>query len=182
MSHSITPAGLLTDHLQLLLDLPVTTSVLDLACGFGRNGLLLARHQIPVTFADHDAIALDSVQAQLSEEGLAGNCWQVDLEQSDTAVLRGKIFDGIIVFNYLHRALLPELKSATRSGGLIFYETFTTAQRKFGRPSNPDFLLQPDELSHCFNDWEVLHNYAGDLSGPQRAVAQIIARKPMQGE
>lgn len=182
MSHSIVPAGLLTDHLQLLLDLPITNGVLDLACGYGRNGLLLARHQIPVTFADHSVIALASVHECLSEEGLAGNCWQLDLEQSDTALLQGKIFDGIIVFNYLHRSLFPELKSAIRPGGLIFYETFTITQRKYGRPSNPDFLLQPDELNHCFNDWEVLHNYAGELSEPQRAVAQIIARKPMRGE
>lgn len=182
MSHSIAPARLLTDHLQLLLDLPITNGVLDLACGYGRNGLLLARHHIPVVFADHSAIALASVQERLSEEGLAGRCWQVDLEQADTAVLQGKMFDGIIVFNYLHRRLFSELKSAIRPGGLIFYETFTVAQRKYGRPSNPDFLLQPDELSHCFNDWEVLHNCAGELSEPQRAVAQIIARKPIQGE
>lgn len=180
MSHSIAPSHLLTTHLALLQDLAMTNGVLDLACGHGRNGLFLARHQIPITFADINEVALNAVQAQLRTEQLAGACWHVDLEQSGDAELDGKKFDAIIVFNYLHRALFPQLKTAVRPGGLIFYETFTIAQRKFGRPSNPDFLLQPGELALCFNDWEVLHNHAGELQEPDRASAQIIARKPMQ--
>lgn len=180
MSHSISPAHLLTTHLAFLQDLSMTSGVLDLACGYGRNGLFLARHQIPVTFADINGDALAAVQAQLQAERLSGQCWQVDLEQPGRAVLEQKRFDAIIVFNYLHRALFPQLKAAIRPGGLIFYETFTISQRKFGRPSNPDFLLQPGELALCFNDWEVLHNYVGERQEPERAIAGIIARRPMQ--
>lgn len=159
----------------------MTTGVLDLACGSGRNGIFLSRYKIPVVFADINEVALQDVQARLQSEGLTGNCWHVDFEQSDVKILDENRFDGILVFNYLHRALLPAIKAAVRPGGLVFYETFTVLQRKFGRPSNPDFLLLPGELSLCFNDWEVLHYYEGELHEPDRAVAQLVARKPMQG-
>ncbi len=179
MPHSIAPATLLSDHLQLLLALPMSNGVLDLACGTGRNGIFLASYKIPVVFADINAVALQDVQVRLQSEGLMGNCWHVDLEQSGINVLEGKRFDSILVFNYLHRALLPAIKAAIRPGGLVFYETFTVLQRQFGRPSNPDFLLLPDELGLCFNSWEVLHYHEGELQKPDRAVAQLIARKPM---
>ena len=178
MSHSIIPARLLTENLETVQELSITHGFLDLACGSGRNGLQLARCNLPVTFADRDAEALARVQSQLDDQGLKGVCWQVDLEQAPASVLAGRSFDGVLVFNYLHRPLFPALKKAVRPGGILFYETFTNAQRQFGRPANPDFLLQPDELSDYFNDWEVLHNYEGELTDPQRAVAQLIARKP----
>ncbi len=180
MSHSITVAQLLVEHLALFQDLTMTNGVLDLACGSGRNGIYLARHQIPVTFADNNEVALAGVKAQLADAGLAGEIWQVDLEQAGTAVLQGKSFDAVVAFNYLHRPLFPQLKSIIRPGGIICYETFTVAQAQFGRPSNPDFLLSPEELSHIFKDWKVLHKYEGELTNPQRAVAQIIARKPQE--
>jgi len=78
----------------------------------------------------------------------------------------------------MYRRFVPYLKQAVRHGALIIYETFTLAQREFGRPVNPDFLLQPDELAHCFNDWLGLHNYEGELTYPQRGVAHLISRKP----
>lgn len=180
MSHSITAAKLLTEHFALLQDLTMTRGVLDLACGSGRNGLYLARHQIPVTFADNNEVALAALRKQLADDGLTAQCWHVDLEQPDTSVLQGRIYDGILVFNYLHRPLFAELKSSIRPGGVMYYETFTVAQGEYGRPSNPNFLLRPGELAHFFNDWEVLHTHEGEMSEPQRAVAQIIVRKPFK--
>lgn len=179
MPHSIVPATLLSDHLPLLLALPMSNGVLDLACGRGRNGIFLASYKIPVVFADIDEIALSDVETRLQSKGLTGNCWHVDLEQPGINVLEKKQFDGILVFNYLHRALFPAIKAATRPGGLVFYETFTVLQRQFGRPSNPDFLLLPGELGQYFNDREVLHYREGELHEPDRPVAQLVARKPM---
>jgi len=178
MPHSNTAAQLLIDHLHLLQNLTTGFGVLDLACGTGRNGLVLARQQIPVTFADSSETALATVSQQSAAEQLSVTCWQVDLETGEESALAGKQFDAVLVFNYLHRQLFPEIKRAIRPGGLLFYETFTEAQRKFGRPSNANFLLRSGELAYYFNDWEVLHNYEGELTDPQRAVAQVIARKP----
>ncbi len=46
-------------------------------------------------------------------------------------------------------------------------------------PHNPDFLLKPGELSGWFKDWQVIHYFEGLLENPQRAMAQIVCRKPL---
>ena len=48
--------------------------------------------------------------------------------------------------NYLHRPLLPALIARVAADGLFLYETFARGNERFGRPSNPDFLLRPGEL------------------------------------
>ena len=48
--------------------------------------------------------------------------------------------------NYLHRPLLPAIVSAVAPGGLLLYETFALGNERFGKPSNPDYLLKPEEL------------------------------------
>ncbi|MBE9549677.1 MAG: methyltransferase domain-containing protein [Proteobacteria bacterium] len=171
-------AGLLLDHLQLLTSLDHTEPVLDLACGNGRNGLALAAEGLDVIFADRSADSLKAVEALLSASGLPGSTWLVDLEQDGINPLSGRCFSAILCFRYLHRPLLPMLKKAIIPGGLIVYETFTTDNRRFGRPNNSDFLLRPGELKAIFEDWDVIHSFEGILQNPDRAIAQLVARKP----
>ena len=52
--------------------------------------------------------------------------------------------------NYLHRPLLPVLAQSLAEDGVLIYETFMAGNEKFGRPSNPDFLLRPGELLQAF--------------------------------
>ena len=49
------------------------TPVLDLACGAGRSGLMLAQRDIPVVFADRSTTALDSIRQHLSDNKLPGS-------------------------------------------------------------------------------------------------------------
>ena len=51
-----------------------------------------------------------------------------------------------MVTNYLHRPLFPELLAALAPGGVLIYETFAAGNERYGKPSNPAFLLQPGEL------------------------------------
>ncbi len=53
---------------------------------------------------------------------------------------------AIVVTNYLHRPLLPVLRDSLEPGGVLIYETFAAGNERYGRPSNPEFLLQPGEL------------------------------------
>ncbi|MCY4265060.1 MAG: class I SAM-dependent methyltransferase [Gammaproteobacteria bacterium] len=173
-------AHLVSKHLSLLLDLDISTGVLDLACGSGRNGLFVLRHKLPVTFADNNDSALEEVTKAI--EGLESKCratiWTVDFELLGKAPLNGKCFDAVLVFNYLHRPLFSAIRNAVRPGGLIFYETFTISQRKYGRPCNPEYLLNPGELKQCFDGWKILYYAEGEMSDPKRASASLIARKP----
>ena len=175
---SLKPQKLLQDHVELLESLPTSQPVLDLACGNGRNGLLLAQKGISVVFADRSVQALEDIKQQLETSKLPGRTWHIDLEQKDTNPLEGQSYSAIIGFRYLHRPLFPALMNAVMTGGIVIYETFTTANRKFGRPNNPDFLLKPAELKNIFEDWEIISHYEGDLPDPERNVAQIVARKP----
>ena len=172
------PHKVLLDHLDLLNDLDRFLPVLDLACGTGQNGLMLARKGIPVVFADRSATALDVVKQCLVEDALPGRIWQVDLEQPNTSPLAGQNYSAIIGFRYLHRPLFPAIKNAVEPGGLVVYETFTIENRRFGRPSNTNFLLQPGELKTIFQDWQTIFYFEGVLHDPDRAVAQIVSRKP----
>jgi len=182
MAHSNSnPAPLLSDNLHLFAEMTITHGVLDLACGSGRNGLLLVSQGLPVTFADRDRDQLAALKEDARFTSALCRLWTVDLEQDEMTPLAEKTFDAILVFNYLHRPLFPQLKAAVRPGGLMIYETFTVAQRALGRPNRDAFLLQPGELSQEFADWERIYEFEGELKAPRRAVASIIARKPVIG-
>lgn len=170
-------SDLLLNNLDLLLSLDRSLPVLDLACGEGRNGLVLAEHGMLVVFADRSENALKAVEKDLIDRGLPGRTWQVDLELARANPLSGQRYSAVIGFRYLHRPLFPAIKNAVMPGGLVVYRTFTVDNRRFGRPDNPDFLLQPGELKAIFEDWETIDYFEGRLKDPDREVAQVVARK-----
>lgn len=175
MTHAAT---LLVENIDLLVNLPRQYGVLDLACGSGRNGLFLARNEVPVTFIDVSQQKIVQITEILEQEDLPGSARCVDLEEANQNPLDSMQFDACIVFNYLYRPGLDSLKQSVVSGGLVYYETFTCENRKYGRPSNPDFLLRLGELKEEFMGWDILHYFEGEVENPDRAIASIIARKP----
>jgi SAM-dependent methyltransferase len=56
-------------------------------------------------------------------------------------------FDAIVVTNYLHRPLFSPMFAALAPTGVLLYETFAAGNEAYGRPSNPAFLLERDELA-----------------------------------
>jgi len=119
---------------------PAHARVLDLACGTGRHSRLFAARGCRVLAVDRDAVAL---AALAGVAGVETAC--VDLE-TGTWPLAGETFDAVVVANYLHRPLFPFLLASLAADGVLLYETFARGQEAFGRPSNPDFLLEPGEL------------------------------------
>ena len=115
-------------------------AVLDLACGHGRHARYLAGLGYRVEALDRDSAALATLDGVA---GISTRC--ADLEGSPWPYDAGR-FDGIVVTNYLHRPLVAALLDALRPGGVFIYETFALGNEKLGRPSNPEFLLRPDEL------------------------------------
>ena len=158
VTHSnLKESALLVRHISLLKALEVSHGVLDLACGSGRNGRYLLSLDLPVVFADIDCEKLAGLSAEDIPDPAMIKLWEVDFEQTTNNPLAGKTFDAILVFNYLHRALIDRIKQAVRPRGLVFYETFSEQQRRFGRPSNPDFLLKPNELKSWFETWQIIY-------------------------
>lgn len=121
-------------------------SLLDLAAGRGRHTLLALSMGHQVTAVDLD---LQTLRAH-SQPGLT--CLEMDLETGAPWPFLAQRFDTIIVTNYLHRPTLPQLPSLLAPGGWLIYEAFAVGHEHFGRPTNPDFLLQPGELLDRFAD------------------------------
>jgi SAM-dependent methyltransferase len=112
--------------------------VLDLAAGNGRHARFLARLGFEVDAVDRDASLFADPPREV-------RVLQADLEAGDWPYA-GRLFDGIVATNYLHRPLLPVLVASLERGGVLIYETFAQGNEKFGKPSNPAFLLAPGEL------------------------------------
>jgi SAM-dependent methyltransferase len=172
------PDPLVTKFSSLLLSDGLEGPVIDLACGKGENGLYLAGLNLPVILADRSSQALDAARRSAADRELEVEFWEVDLEAGGNP-LPVEYYRAMLVFRYLHRPLIPHLRAAVRGGGILMYETFTTEQAKYGRPHNPDYLLQPGELAGWFQDWQIIHSFEGLLENPPNAVAQIVCRKPV---
>jgi len=179
---TVQASDLVVDSLDLIQRAGRDGPVLDLACGDGRNGIYLVRQGLAVTFADRDSTRLAAIAGELQDDALA-TFWTVDLEAPGSHPLVGRTFAAILVFRYLHRPLMGSIKAAVQPGGLVVYETFTVDQPRFGRPTNPDFLLRPGELEATFADWDICHHFEGvtrsESSGQEQAIAQLVARKPV---
>ena len=166
---SLTPAPWVARFAALIAP---DSRVLDLASGYGRNARYLAGLGHRVLAVDRDETALAAL-AKLSEIPRI-ETMQADLEGAGWP-LAGATFDAVIVTHYLHRPLFPHIAAALDPGGVLIYETFARGNEKHGRPSNPDFLLKPNELLERFaGSLDVIAFEQGYVAQPFAAVVQRI--------
>lgn len=134
--------------------------VLDVASGAGRHAKLFAARGLETMAVDREPQAIPGVRFV-----------QADLEDGSPWPFAGQRFGGIVVTNYLHRPLLPVIAGALADGGVLLYETFMVGNERFGKPSNPDFLLRPGELARAFAELTVV---AFEQGTTPKAVLQRI--------
>ncbi len=144
--------------------------MLDVACGGGRHARLLAARDCKVTAVDRDPAFAHALADELNIRFIVA-----DLESGPWPFGDAQ-FDVIVVTNYLHRPLFTALRATLAPGGLLVYETFAAGNAAFGRPSNPDYLLQPRELLDVFGPHlRVLAFEDGFDAQPKPAMVQRIA-------
>lgn len=144
--------------------------VLDLACGRGRHSLLLQAAGFRVEAVDRDAAALAEISA-----GAPGITTRVADLEGAAWPYRGRRFDAIVVTNYLFRPLFPHLLDALEADGVLIYETFMAGNERFGKPSNPAFLLRPGELLDVVRGrLTVVAFEQGEVATPWPAVVQRL--------
>lgn len=172
---SVRAAEVLADHLHLL---PETGTALDLACGLGANGLLLAERGLETLAWDLSPVAVEKLNTESARRGLPLRAEVRDVGAEPPGAGR---FDVVVVAHFLDRALCPAISAALRPGGLLFYQTFTRARLDARGPSNDDFRLGENELLSLFPGLTVLHYHEegliGDTTQGLRSVAQLIGRR-----
>jgi SAM-dependent methyltransferase len=132
-----TPSAWLVRWASLI---PARGPVLDVACGSGRNARWLAARGHRVEAVDRNAEAL-AVLADVP--GVSTLC--ADIENGPWPYTPGA-YSAVVVVHYLHRPLYPQLLGALAPGGVLIYETFAVGNERYGKPSNPAFLLKAGEL------------------------------------
>lgn len=143
--------------------------VLDLACGSGRHARWLAQRGFRVEAVDRDGVALELLHGVPHVKP-----FQADLEDGPWPYA-GRRFDAVVVTNYLFRPRLAPLLELLAPGGVLIYETFMQGNERFGKPSNPDFLLAPNELlQRVAAGWTVVAFEQGEIAQPRPAVVQRL--------
>jgi len=137
--------------------------VLDLACGNGRHARFFRELGFDVVAVDRQPVDLPGIEFL-----------KKDLEDGGPWPLEGEQFGAIVVTNYLHRPLFPKIEASLAPGGVLIYETFMAGNERFGKPSNPAFLLCPGELKAAFASLEVLGFEEGEVREPKPAMVQRI--------
>jgi SAM-dependent methyltransferase len=152
---------------------PAGGSVLDVACGLGRHLRWFAQHGHPVTGVDRSPEAISAVKP-------LGRAVLADIENGPWP-FDGERFDAVVVTNYLWRPLLPLIVDSVADGGVLIYETFAADNGSVGKPSRPDFLLQPGELFRACQGLHVVAYEDGFCDRPERFVQRLAAVRKHPG-
>jgi SAM-dependent methyltransferase len=151
---------------------PQAGRVLDVACGQGRHARWFAARGHAVDAVDRNAEALKSLR---DVEHVVPRC--ADIEAGTWPYTPGA-YACVVVTHYLHRPLFPQLLDALAPGGVLLYETFAMGNERYGRPSNPDFLLKPGELLAVVSGRLWVHAYEDLLvESPRPARVQRICAR-----
>ena len=149
---------------------PERGRVLDVACGGGRHLRWFSGRGHPVTGVDRDPDAI-ALAAPLGEAVCA------DIENGPWP-FAGRQFAAVVVTHYLWRPLLPVIVHSVAAGGVLLFETFAAGNETVGKPSRPDFLLQPGELLRACADLRVVAYEDGFLEAPDRFAQRVAAVRP----
>ena len=137
--------------------------VLDVASGGGRHARLFAARGLEVVAVDREPQSIAGVSFV-----------QADLEDGSPWPFAGRRFGAIVVTNYLHRPLLPVLERSLAENAIVIYETFMAGNERFGKPSNPAFLLRPGELLEAFRGLTPVAFEQGIVAAPRSAAIQRL--------
>jgi SAM-dependent methyltransferase len=140
--------------------------VLDVASGSGRHARFFAARGLEVVAVDREPQVIPGVTFV-----------KADLEGGSPWPFPGRRFGAVVVTNYLYRNLFSVLAGSLDERGILIYETFMVGNEKFGKPSNPAFLLRPGELLEAFAGLTVVAFEQGTVERPKPAAVQRLCAR-----
>ncbi|HET9181524.1 MAG TPA: class I SAM-dependent methyltransferase [Candidatus Angelobacter sp.] len=163
-------------------------TALDLAGGAGRNAVWLAERGWRVKLVDISDVALRMAREKFDvvKKGSSslpktaparkGSLKTEIVDLNSISHLGTEEYDLLVVFYFLRRELFPAISRALKPGGTLVYRTYTIDRMEVaGGPSDPKYLLQPNELLHAFPGLRVLR-YHEMVEG--KAAAELVGLKP----
>ncbi len=158
--------------------------VLDYACGSGRHTIYLAKQGFQVLAIDRDSDSLAQIKETQAQKypDLTIDTLNLDLESANWNLTELGAFDGVVVTNYLYRPHLMKLPDLLKPDGVLIYETFALGNEAYGKPSNPDFLLKPNELLNLAEKMRILAYEDRVVSSPKMACIQRVCAVPLQSK
>ena len=150
---------------------------LDVACGAGRNAILMAKAGFQVDAIDISTEGLSLARQNAENQGLTVNWIEQDLDQPypfDTD------YDLIIVMWYVNIELVSRLCSCLAPGGYLLCEEHLVTDQEVIGPSSPDYRLAPGELRGAVSGVDVLlyeESVETSSEGEKIASARLVAQK-----
>lgn len=153
---------------------PKNGFILDLAGGTGRHARFLSQKGFKILLVDNQISKAKDLQ---NVEGI--KLVECDLEDGNSLPFPASTFQGIVVTNYLYRPIFPQLLCLLEVGGILIYETFAVGHEKYGRPTNPDYLLKSGELINLVSpQMRVIAYEEHSITRPTKAYVQsLVAAK-----
>jgi|TARA_B100000809_G_scaffold89130_1_gene87584 SAM-dependent methyltransferase len=145
---------------------------LDIAGGEGRNSVFVASRGYEVTCLDISKNGLTKALALAHEKKAKITTLHADLDDSS---LPENEYDLVLCFNFLDRNLFSGIRKTLKSGGLLFYETFTLDYLKYSS-FKKEWVLELNELLQVFADFRILRYREVDEN--PKAFASLVAQKP----
>ncbi len=161
------PNSFLVENASLL-----TSPVLSLAEGEGRNAVFLASLGLDVLGVDASDVGLAKAQKLAASRGLAIRTEVADLASYEPAANHyGSVISiSAHLPSRLRNTFYPLVERSLKPGGVILLEAYTKAQlaRTTGGPKDPDLLVDLAELKEQFPNCEPI-------------IAQEIEREVIEG-
>ena len=145
---------------------------LDIAGGEGRNSVFVASKGYEVTCLDISENGLRKAQALAQEKSTMITTVHTDLDSSH---LKENEYALVLCFNFLDRSLFSGIRQTLKSGGLLFYETFTLDYLKYSS-FKKEWVLEANELLQEFRGFRILRYQEVDENS--KGFASLVAQKP----
>jgi SAM-dependent methyltransferase len=149
---------------------------LDVACGAGRNAVLLAQAGFKVDAIDISSEGLKQARRKANERGLSINWIEHDLDEPyafDTD------YDLIIVMWYVDLELVSRLCDCLAPGGYLLCQQHLVTDENVIGPTSASFRVAPGELREAVSGMELLvyeESIEMNTEGEQVASARVVVR------
>lgn len=155
-------------------------TILDLACGAGRNALYLAKLGHEVHAVDIAGVALERGRRKAEERQLSIQWREHDLDRGLPEGLPHA--DLILMIRYLDPGLIPVCAHQLKTGGHLLVEVHRRTDSEVAGPRNPDFRIAPGALRRAAGEAglaieEYREVHTRDPDGEPVALARLLAKK-----